>query len=208
MSKRISKDLTKSLLSGQIQKRDDLKLSDYDSTEYFLLSNGQLLLDFKDADYSALFDSIHEYSDFINTAAQKGRSHILEGFPNTEDDFISSIQTSKESLQIILGISNLDFSFMSLERIDEALQRLKFTYHQYLSEIFILLVPYVSQTVIKEKNGKWKFKLDKPSNVIEPHILLPDGRLINVFIDLYEEAMEHYDDFSVYSTAYLRLDTF
>lgn len=197
------------LKSGHPVRRQDLMVNSTDSTDYYLLDDGRLLLDFKSgAEHSALFDSEKEYSDFMEADQGPKSGYLLAGFPENEVDFLKLVETSKERLQEIFGIAELDYDFKSLKIIDEEMKRKGIPYEQYFNLLYPLLVPFVSQSIIQETKGKWLFIYNKKEKVIEPYISLPNRRDINVFVDLCEEAMEDYEGFSVYETALIRLQGF
>ena len=206
MVKRISKEETLLILrSIKHSKRNDLRCSSSDSTDYYLLDDGRLLLDFKNADFSTFFENEAEYKKYMGEASNEGH-YILEGFPSDTNEFINSIEKSMKQLEKFLQITQLDFSFNSLKEIDRTILKNAISYEFYFDHLFKFLVVYVSNTIIIEMKAKWHFLYNEKENVMEPFLKLPNGKNINVFIDLYEEALEHFDDFSVYYTALLRLD--
>jgi hypothetical protein len=210
MIKRISKAETVELLkSGDPIRRMDLMVSSTDSTEYYLLGDGRLLLDFKSgAEHSTLFGSEKEYRDFMQADHGPKSGHLLAGFPDNEEDFLKLVDTSKERLQEMFGTAELDYDFESLKTLDKEMKRKPVSYEQYFNLLYPLLVPFVSQAIIQEMRGKWLFIYNEKERVVEPYISLPNQRDINVFVDLYEEAMEDYEGFSVYETVLISLKGF
>lgn len=207
MIEKISKQETKKVLTSLLHvKRNDLRLSSTDTTDYYLLEDGRLLVHFQNADFSTFFGSEKEFKRYMGEDDSSGRHYILEGFPSTQDKFIQSVKEAGKRLEDILRINELNFSFDSLKRIDEAIPVRQMSYDFYFRNLYSLLVPYVSNTIIVEKKANWYFFYNEEENVAEPFIDLPNGKRINVFIDLYEEALEDFEHFSVYSIALLRLD--
>lgn len=207
MAERISKIKSEIFKSLNPKRRDDLKISDFDSSEYYQLEDGKILIDLKDgAPHSLLMDSEQEFVNFLRkvSASAKG-SYILAGFPNNSAEFLSLAETASSKLEAILNIKNLNYSFSSLRLIDKAIKK-SITYEEYFDNVFYWLVPYVCKCIIAEKNAQWKFIFNEDEDTIEPFLRLPGGSEINVFIDLNEEAMEDFQNFSVYGTAQLRLD--
>ncbi len=158
------------------------------------------------ATHSLLMDSEQEFVDFLRKVnlSVKG-SYILAGFPNNSAEFLTLAEAASSKLENILNIKNLNYSFSTLRLIDKAIKK-SITYEEYFDKLFYWLVPYVCKCIIAEKNAEWKFIYNEDEDTIEPFLRLSDGSEINVFIDLYEEAMEDFKTFSVYGTAQLRLD--
>lgn len=207
MCLRVSKAETGLLLSlPAIIKRPDLKIYEWDSTEYYILNDGRLLLDFKDADYSLIFKTEKDYMALFKKSNSHEENYILKGFPSRPVQFINSITKSKLQIEKLLLIKNLNFSFQSLKKIDNAIVQNALSQNFYFKRIFRNLVPYVTHTIVKEQNAELIFMYNSKENVSEPHLRLVNGRIINVFIDLYEDALENFDDFSIYSTSRMRLD--
>jgi hypothetical protein len=206
MSERISKKQTKDLLAtGGGTRRDDLRVSAYDTSGYYALSDGQILVDLSDARHSVVFGSEDEYQAFLGTV-NKPPSHILHGFPSTVAGFQKLAAGSREDISQTLHVEGLDDSFPSLQRIDAAMKKHRVSYMTYREKLFKPLVAYVSQVIIMEKKGAWDLRTNVQFNIVEPYILLPAGRAIQVFTDLAEFAEEDYKNFTVYGTAQLRLD--
>jgi len=184
--------------------RNDLRLSPTDTTDYYVLANGNLILDFKDAPHSLLCNTEQEYHDFMTNVSQQG-GYILGRFPGNEAGFMELVPRSKRKLEEMLDVALDGYSFDDLKRIDAALRKKKIGLDEYLKVYYPLLVPYVSQCVIEEKSAAWKFVINPEEHTAEPLIVLNDGREVHVFIDLYDEALENFKGFSVYETARLRV---
>jgi hypothetical protein len=203
--KRISREEATLLLKNGHTLRDDLRPYSFDSTKYYLLTSGQIIADMKELKDNIIFDSLDEYQAFRKKTSSNNPSHYLEGFPNSEQGFLSFSDSNKEKLEDALSLS-LDRTYNSLKEIDKRFNSLNINLEEYLASYFHLIVTYVYQVLAHEENAKLFFKMNKEFNIVEPYLQLSNGRQIQVFLDLYEDAEEDFQNFSVYETSRIRLD--
>ncbi len=98
----------------------------------------------------------------------------------------------------------LDFTLNSLKEIDIKLK--KVSQETYFDILFPSLLAYMGETIRRERNGEWIFKTNQ--KIIEPYIKLPSGKSINIFLDLYKDAYEEYETFTLFGTSQYGLDDF
>lgn len=204
MPQRLNKKQGYELLSkGNPELRNDLRWP-YSMSNLFLFGDGSLLIEAESENYYVLYETVDAYLNVIKPKGNLGRSHILSGFPPTEKKFLLLIEEGKKSLEKELNIF-LDYSMASLQIIDNALYNKHVTYYQYNQVFFKLIVPYVYQTIVKSFNAEMFFVFNNEYQIAEPFLRLNNGREINIFVDLWEEAHENFSSFSVYSTSLLRI---
>jgi hypothetical protein len=207
MSGRIDKKELNELLMKSAKVRTDLKLDLYDNTVYHELNDKKILLDFPNADYGVVFDSETELIQFRKDIAKKNDEHVLHGVFQSEEDFYTTVQKSANRISAYLSIpiEKLDKSFISLKEVDTQLRDKAISFNFYIRNIYKYLICYIGEVIINSRKGKWQLKLDE-EGIVEPFVLLETGKFVNVFIDLYSDAQEDWESFSVYATAHLRLD--
>ena len=110
-------------------------------------------------------------------------------------------------LEKLLNLKALDYSFESLKKIDKSLRNTGVTFDFYFENLYYWLVPYTSQCIINEKKATWDLKYNEKEHVIEPLVKLEDGRSINLFTDLNDDALENFNIISIHSIAQRRLAT-
>ncbi|MEO8403671.1 MAG: hypothetical protein ABI480_03725 [Chitinophagaceae bacterium] len=207
--KTINKQETKELIeSSRLKKRDDLKHAQWDSASYYQLETGQILIDVPGVKHSHLLDDEDEYFEKFGHLKKSKPKFILNGFPDSQVGYLQLVTQCQKKLAKILNTDELEFSFAGLKKLDGILKDLKISLQFYNETLFNWIVPFVTETIIKECNGRLVMNFNLKANVIEPCIILPDAREINVFIDLSEEANEDFTTFSIYSTSQLRLQSF
>lgn len=203
---RLSKNAVAELIKSKPLLRDDLKLSDTDSGVYYQLSDGRILIFFRDSEQGVLFESEEQFKKAVKSILSQKSGHVLEGVFVDESDFYKSVVQAPSRLGVILAIPvlELDRSYSSLKKIDRQIGKESITFDFYIKNIYKYLFCYVGEVIVKNNHGKWEFVLD--GDILEPHVVLANGRSINIFIDLFDEAQEDWENFSVYDTAQLRLE--
>jgi hypothetical protein len=203
-------------VSEILQRTSYIKKNEYqvlytDCAEYYLLSGGQLLLEVTRDGKGFIFDSEKEFTDLMGPGGYQKPTHILEGIDiyKNDEDFLKTSKQSHLQLSKLLGIpvNLLKFTFKSLKLIDEKIKEQKILVKEYLEKLFPVVVQYMGETIIHEKQGQWRLIFNKEYELWEPFVQLPNKRMVNVFIDLYD-AVEDYENFTVYGAAFSRLDSF
>lgn len=207
--KRLTKAEIASLLHQyKYEVQTDLMIDPYDICKYYLLENGQLLIDFTIDTFGLLAeskDALLEARKGITTGSAR---HILEGVTPDKESFLRDLPEAPSRLGLALNIpvAELNASFASLQLIDRQIHGRKISFQEYEKELFPLLIPYLALCIMKEKGGRLELYFDDEAKVWEPFVILPGGKAVNVFIDLYDYAQEDFQNLSLFSIAHLRLD--
>jgi hypothetical protein len=193
-------------------KMDEYQESHSNFLEYYLLSGGKFVIVSKRAGFGFVFDSEKQFIDLKGPGQYDKPTHILEGYDIYRNDEVF-FKTSKQShlkLSELLGIpvNLLNFTFESLKLIDEKIKEQKISVKEYIEKLFPVVVQYIGETIIHEKQGQWHLIFDQECEVWEPFVELTDKRMVNIFLDHYDFAVEHYADFTVYGAAFFRLKGF
>ncbi len=204
MKGKISKSRVSDLLKQNPTKRDDLKLGNGDTTTYYLLDNGVILLCFQDDDFGIAFPSESDLRTFRKQVESQNSSHILKDVFTNEGFFFQKLLKVENEIGKALGIhpKKLNSTFDSLLLIDSKLKDISID--NYLKDVYSDLVCYLGKVIIREKGGEWKLFWNE--DVLEPFVKLHSNKLVNVFIDLFEFANEDFDNFSSFTISQLRLD--
>jgi hypothetical protein len=203
-------DFDRMLADGNYTERPDLKYGPTDMFTYYQLSDGRILLigqyEFGDGN---IFPSEQALKDLYKTVLAEKPHHILQGMITEEEAYPEYVNMYKVILARELKIEKqwLDFTFASLNLIDTQIKVLQLTLDAYLNKIAEPLIAYMGETIRKERGGNWVMKYDDEYAQWEPYIELKTGKLVNIFIDLIEDASEDFANFTVYGTSQLRLDT-
>jgi hypothetical protein len=211
MKQRFTKEVFDLLLSKNDYKiRTDLKNKLDPYSDYYELSDGRILMIvlYQSGDGN-IFESEQALLNIWHPVSISASSHPLEGLIKEGADFPDYIDKYKADISAILSIDSalLNFSFDSLKIIDQKMKTKGINTETYLQQLFIPSVSYMGETIKRYKQGRWTMIFISAYNVWEPFIELTDKRKINIFTDLYDYANEDFDNFSIYYTAQLRLDT-
>ncbi|ULQ54895.1 hypothetical protein KJS94_09620 [Flavihumibacter rivuli] len=209
MARRIYKKELTSLLEMITCQRDDLKINDGDSTVYNELITKEILLTFPDAAYGVLFESETEFKSFLKQVTSEGETHPLAGVFKNETDFQHCLETAKLQISKFLKINEpaLDYSFESLKIIDAGIKKQKLNFEDYSTNLYKYIICYIGMVIIKNQEGEWKLQYIEQDSLLEPYVWLKKGKLVDVFTDAYSDAYEDWNNFSVYTTAHLRIDS-
>ncbi len=204
MKGKISKSRVSDLLKQNPTKRDDLKLGNGDTTTYYLLDNGVILLCFQDDDFGIVFPSESDLRTFRKQVESQNSSHILKGVFISEEFFFQKLCQVENEIGKALGIHpmELNSTFESLNLIDAKLKDISID--NYFKKVYSSLICYLGKVIIHDKGGEWKLLWN--DGVLEPYVKLSSTKLVNVFIDLFEFANEDYENFSSFTISQLRLD--
>ena len=207
--KRLTKAEIASLLHQyKYEVQTDLMIDSYDICKYYLLENGQLLIDFTIDTFGLLAESKDALLQARKAITTGTARHILEGVIPDKKSFLRDLPEAPARLGLALNIpaAELDASFASLRLIDRQIHGRKISFQEYEKNLFPLLIPYLALCILKEKGGRLELYFDDEAKVWEPFVTLPGGKTVNVFIDLHDYAQEDFQNLSLFSIAHLRLD--
>lgn len=195
------KEFKELLHTGKLVKSPDLKIIEDDTTEYYITKSGTVIRYRPSAKHIQTFVSIEEYQKLISKIlmATKVKGHILEPYKEEIDNMEGYLSTAVALLSQTLQIEpeRLNFSISSLQEIDKSRKRTKISQASFFDKLYFPFVAYLGEALKTTQNGTWAFK--KSDKISEPHIKLPNGRTINIFLDLYKEANESYNSFSIFA---------
>jgi hypothetical protein len=207
--KRLTREQIEELLTRHhFEERPDLRLDAYDSTTYRLLDNGELLY-YRSEGAGTLMPSLQHFLQARKGMPDTEPQHILAGIIPNREAFMAMLPVSASRLASVLQlpVSELDTRFASLHRIDTAIRSQHISLADYETKLFPWLIAYLGQCILQEKGGHWQLYFDESAGVWEPFIILPTGKAVNLFIDLYEDAHEDFAHFSVFAISQLRLES-
>jgi hypothetical protein len=207
--KRLTREQIEDLLTRHhFEERPDLRSDAYDSTTYRLLDNGQLLY-YRSEGAGTLMPSLQHFLQARKGMPVGEPRHILAGITPDREAFMAMIPGSASQIAsaLHLPLPALDASFASLHRIDAAIRSQHFSRADYEQKLFPWLIAYLGTVILHEKGGRWELHFDETANAWEPFIILPTGKTVNLFIDLYENAQEDYQNLSVFTISQLRLES-
>ncbi|MBS1603291.1 MAG: hypothetical protein JST42_11525 [Bacteroidetes bacterium] len=195
-------------MQHSFEERYDLRLDAFDSTTYRLLDTGQLLY-YRSEGPGFLMPSLNAFLQARQEMPTDEPRHILAGLTPSRDSFMSIIPHAASRIASTLGIprEKLDSSFASLHLIDNAIHAQPIGLKMFENELFVPLIAYLGQCIIHEKGGRWNLQHDNTAKVWEPFVILPTGKAVNLFIDLYEDAQEDFKNFSIFTISQLRLES-
>ncbi len=174
---------------NKLIKRDDLRIYEFDTNEYYLTPEGKLILFLPSSPKDIkTFESVKEFKDLVEKLKKiPKQQHILSRYQHEIKNLPFTSQFLKEYLSKFLNINSieLDFSIYSLRIIDRAFITKNITQNIFFNRLYIYLVAYLGETLKKELNGEWKLKLSK-EKIIEPYIITSSGEKINIFLRLFE----------------------
>jgi hypothetical protein len=185
---KLSEDKATTYLNDK--EREITDFASYDATlEYnkvFKLNSGKILFLY-DADIYLLFDNEKEFR--ISNIIQCEDMEIDDPFSKKKDRdlFLKNTHSANINLINILNLdkSFLDFSFKSLELLDDTINTF-FMNQSLKKDVLVSLIAYFGEVIMKaEKSGKWQFiQID---SFFVPVISFESGRIVEFVSWIWEE---------------------
>jgi hypothetical protein len=101
---------------------------------------------------------------------------------NTRSEIARLIQTLE------LDQTKVDSSGASISYLERTLMEKNFIYKQQVLSLFLGVLSYVGETLIKTRSGKWHLEIEEENRFSswEPKIKLPSGTILDPFNDLFD----------------------
>lgn len=195
-------EFLKLLENREVVQFDEAKLNHLDTSAYYLRKNGQLIILLPSCpEYIQVFSSFEEFKALrAKIQMDSSEGHILLDYQVWLSEHTDLSKVSPDYLCNYLGIppAKMDFTAESLLLIDTAIRERGITWHTFVKDLYIQVFVYLGQVICLTENAQWI--IHRNEGIIEPY-LQKDGKKFNLFKLLYEEALENYEELSIYSLA-------
>jgi hypothetical protein len=160
-----------------------------DDFSYYVTVDGKVLLaDSIDDTGGYLFHSV----DDIIRMRKKGikSTTIVTMFwpePRTFESIIGA-EIARMARVLDLNGDKLDYSEASLTYIEKAMQQKQFTHQQQILELYLGILSYAGEHLIRTYEGKWHLEIEDEDRFSswDPKIQRASGKIIDPFVDLFD----------------------
>ena len=183
------------LLAAETPTADD-ELSQLTLLDAYQFSDGRILFLFDgEPTTGTLWESRASVLQSLDSSDEEPQGHILSGRLPQGQTFPDQVQelTARLAEWIDLPVDDLDYSFESLEQIDQSVKARFQPEERLTARIFPCLVAYLGEVVRQLVDGAWEMRHASHADVWEPWVRSRQGREFAPFVCVYDQLIHHAD---------------
>lgn len=197
-------DISQKDVQEIVNSSTKIKLHDF---SYYVTSDGKFLLAESIEVGGYLF---HSLDDIIRMRQIRIKSStIITSFWPEPRTFRNIMGHEIAKLRTTLRLDHeLDYTETSIDYLEKVLQQQKFTYDQQVLSLYLGILSYVGESLIKRYNGKWHLEIKEENQFSswEPKIKLQTGKILDPFVDFFDGLILRSEDNELIPIISLRLN--